>query len=255
MNRATLIAWAVAALVSGCAGRSAVRQVAADLQAVQSEIDLFRRAQDDLSRRLIEAEAAAQASRTRTEELQATVAATVSDMERLVERLDEVHEAIVSMREELAARVAAVPTQAPAASVPEPPKEARTGATETVYAAGLANFRGREYGQAVLDFLEVVTKHSAHPLAPSAQYWIGEAYYLQYDYRQALVEFQRVLDWGSLTNPKASEALVKTGLCYSHLREDTLAVEAWRRVLREFPDSPSADQARTLLARRSLARP
>jgi tol-pal system protein YbgF len=253
MNRATLVACVVAALVSGCAGRSAVRQVAADLQAVHTEIDLFRQAQDDLSRRLIEVEAAAQASHTRTEELQATMAATVSDMERLVEQLDEAHEAIVSMREELATR-SAVPTPAPPPAVPEPPKEARTGSAETAYAAGLANFRGREYGQAVLDFLDVVTKHPSHPLAPSAQYWIGEAYYLQYDYRQALVEFQRVLDWGSLTNPKAPEALVKAGLCYSNLREDARALAAWRRVLREFPNSPSADQARTLLARRGPTR-
>jgi tol-pal system protein YbgF len=99
----------------------------------------------------------------------------------------------------------------------------------------------------------VVTKHPSHALAPSAQYWIGEAYYLQHDYRQALTEFQTVLDWGP-TSPKAAEALLKVGLCYSHLREGTRAQEVWRRVLREFPDSPSADQARTLLARRGPTR-
>jgi len=256
MNRPALVACVVAALVvSGCATRSAVRRVAGDLQAVHTEIDLFRQAQDDLSRRLGEVEAAAQASQTRAEELQATMASTVSDMERLAEQLAEAHEAIVSMREELASKAVAVAAPAPPPpasppSVPEPARDARTGSAETAYAAGLANFRGREYGQAVLDFLDVVTKHSSHPLAPSAQFWIGEAYYLQHDYRQALVEFQRVLDWGSLTNPKAPEALVRVGLCYSNLREDARALEAWRRVLREFPDSPSADQARTHLARK-----
>lgn len=258
MNRATLVACVVATLLSGCATRSVVRQVADDLQAVHTEIELFRQAQGDLSRRLIETEAAAQASQARTEELQATMAATVSDIERLVTQLDEAHETIASMREALAASVVAVPPPPPPSSAPERPGEARTGSAEAAgpagsaeaaYAAGLASFRGREYGQAVLDFLDVVTKHPSHTLAPSAQYWIGESYYLQHDYRQALIEFQRVLDWGP-TGSKIPETLVKVGLCYSHLREGLRAQEAWRRVLREFPESPSADQARTLLARR-----
>jgi tol-pal system protein YbgF len=252
MNRAAVVACLAAALLSGCATRSAVRQVADDLQAVYTEVQLLRQAQDALSRRLVEVEDAAQASRARTEKLQAMMAATVSDMERLVTQLDEAHEAIASLREELATRVAAAPA-APPPSTPERPTETRRGSAETPYAAGLANFRGREYGQAVLDFLDVVTKHPSHALAPSAQYWIGEAYYLQHDYRQALTEFQTVLDWGP-TSPKAAEALLKVGLCYSHLREGTRAQEVWRRVLREFPDSPSADQARTLLARRGPTR-
>jgi tol-pal system protein YbgF len=250
MKRATLTVWVVAALVSGCATSSAVRQVADDLQAVHAEIDLFRKAQDDLSRRFVEVEAASRASHARTEALQATMAATVSDIERLVAQLDEAHEAIVSIREELANRVAAVPPSAPAPPVSERPRETRAGSADTAYAAGLASFRAREYGQAVLDFLDVVTKHPSHTLAPSAQYWIGEAYYLQHDYRQALIEFQRALDWGPASS-KAPEALVKAGLCHSYLREGTRAHEVWRRVIREFPDSPSADQARTLLARRS----
>ena len=254
MNRAVVVACVTAALLNGCATRSAVHQVADDLQAVHTEVDLFRKAQDDLSRRLIEVEAAAQASHARTEELQATIAATVSDIERLVTQLDDAHEAIVTMREELATRVATVPPPAPPPSAPERRMEARPGSAETTYAAGLASFRSREYGQAVLDFLDVVTKHPSHALAPSAQYWIGEAYYLQHDYRQALIEFRKVLDSGPMSS-KAPEALVKVGLCYSQLREGTRAQEAWRRVLREFPESPSADEARTLLARRTPTRP
>ena len=263
MKGAAVVACLAAALLSGCATRSVVqprltpvttRQVSDDLQAVQAEVTLFRQAQDALSRRLAEVEAASQASQEKTQELQATVTTTVSDMERLVIQLDEAHEALAGMREELAAtRVAAAPTPAPPPSAPERPTQARTGSAEAVYASGLASFRSREYGQAVLDFLDVVTKHPSHALAPSAQYLIGEAYYLQHDYRQALAEFQRVLDWGP-TGPKTAEALVKVGLCYSYLREGARAQEAWRRVVREFPESPSADQARTLLARRAPPR-
>lgn len=253
MNRTTVVACLVAVLLPGCATHSAVRQLAEDLRGVHAELELLRRAQDDLSRRLLEVEAATLASQVRTEHLQATMAATVTDLERLVTQLDEAQEAIARMREELTEAVAAVPPLAPPAEAPEPPKGGRVASAETTYAAGLANFRGREYGQAVLDFLDVVTRHPSHVLTPSAQFLIGEAYYLQHDYRQALIEFQKVLDLGP-TSSKVPEALVKLGLCHTQLREDLRAHEAWRRVVREFPRSPSAEQARTLLARRGPLR-
>jgi tol-pal system protein YbgF len=264
MNRPTLLACVAATLLSGCATRSAVHQVAEDLRAVHAEIDLFRKAQDDLSRRIAELEASTRASQTRADELHTAMASTVSDVERLVTQLDQTHEAMATMRETLAASAAAVPpppspappsppatppasSSPPSTPPPERPREASLGSAETKYAAGLVSFRAREYGQAVLDFLDVVTKHRSHALAPSAQYWIGEAYYLQHDYRQALLEFERVLDWGS-TNGKVPEALVKAGLCHSYLREGSRAEEAWRRVVRDFPESSSAEEARKLLA-------
>lgn len=253
MNRAALVACLVALLVPGCATHGDVRQLSEDLLGVHAELELLRRAQDDLSRRLLEVEAAAQMSLARTEQLQATMAATVSDLERLVTQLDEAQEAIANMRDELTEAVAAVPQDAPPPAAAEPPSNVRMASAETTYAAGLTNFRGREYGQAVLDFLDVVSRHPSHALAPSAQFLIGEAYYLQHDYRQALVEFQKVLDLGP-TSSKVPEALVKVGLCYNQLREDLRAQEAWRRVVREFPRSPSAEQARALLARRGAMR-
>jgi tol-pal system protein YbgF len=250
MNRATVVACVVSALVTGCATHAAVRQVAQDLETVHAEVGLLRQAQDDLSRRLAEMATDARAAQAKTVELQATIAATATAVERLTARVEATDEAVEQARDALAAAVAAAATPPPPpAAVPQHPTEHRAGSVETAYAAGLKNFRNREYGQAILDFLDVVTKHPAHALAPTAQYWIGEAYYLQHDYRQALVEFQRVIDWGP-PNLKVAEALVKTGLCYSNLREEGRAQQAWRRVLREFPETPAADEARTLLAQR-----
>ena len=247
MNRATVVACVVVTLTAGCATRGAVRQVAKDLHAVQTEVSLLRQAQSELARWVAEIAGIAQASRDKTAALQATVSATTAEVERLTTKVDKTDELVRRMQEALTVNAAAAP--APAALLaPNASREGRAGVAETVYAAGLANFRNREYGQAVLDFLDVVTKHPAHPLAPAAQYWIGEAYYLQRDYRQALVEFQRVVEWGS-SSSRVAEALVKTGLCYGNLRETSRAQQAWRRVVRDFPDSPAAEQARSLLAR------
>ena len=140
-------------------------------------------------------------------------------------------------------RVPPSPTVAPARPVPKNP--------EQEYAAALATYRAREHGQAVIEFKDFIAKYPKHPLAGNAQYWIGEAYWAQRDYRQALVEFEKVSEYGP---GKAPDALVKIGLCHARLREVTRAQQAWQRVIREYPRSEAAGLAQSLLRTNAATR-
>jgi tol-pal system protein YbgF len=132
-------------------------------------------------------------------------------------------------------------------ATPNDPAAARGGApAEHAYHAALAAFRAGEHGQAVLEFLDFVSRYPSHLLAANAQYWIGEAYYLQRDYRQALVELEKVLVHGA-THPKAADALLKMGMAHRALREPGKARAVWERVVREYPKSEAAAKARALL--------
>jgi tol-pal system protein YbgF len=143
--------------------------------------------------------------------------------------------------------VAAVPPQ----PAPPAPAASRAGNPEQEYSAALATFRSREHGQAVLDFIDFIAKHPKHPLAGNAQYWIGEAYWAQRDYRQALVEFEKVSEYGPAKTP---DALVKIGLCHARLRDASRAERAWQRVIREYPKSEAAGLAQSLLRTNAAAR-
>jgi tol-pal system protein YbgF len=151
----------------------------------------------------------------------------------------------------------ATPPPSPAvplsASAVTPAKSAAkpVGNPEREYAAALATYRAREHGQAVIDFLDFIAKYPKHPLAGNAQYWIGEAYWAQRDYRQALVEFEKVFDHGPA---KAPDAQLKIGLCYLRLGDVQRAQQAWQRVVNEYPKSESAGMAKSLLATHSAAR-
>src|SRR5438105_1359103 len=120
------------------------------------------------------------------------------------------------------------------------------------YAAALEQYQKREYGQAVLDFLDFIAKYPKHPLVANAQYWIGEAYYVQRDYRQAMAEFQKVLDVAP-NSPKVPDALLKVGFCYRNLRDESRARQTWDRVAKDYPKSASAPKARALLNEKASA--
>jgi tol-pal system protein YbgF len=151
-------------------------------------------------------------------------------------------------------RVTAPPAPAPPSATtvtPTKPAQKAGGNPEQEYAAALATYRAREHGQAVIDFLDFIAKYPKHPLAGNAQYWIGEAYWAQRDYRQALVEFEKVFEHGP---GKAPDALLKIGLCYLRLSDVPRAQQAWQRVVNEYPKSEPAAMARSLIATHSAAR-
>ena len=112
------------------------------------------------------------------------------------------------------------------------------------------SYNGRLLGGGIYDFqtyeVDFIAKYPGHPLVANAQYWIGEAYYVQRDYRQALTEFHKVLDTAP-GSAKAADALLKIGLAHRSLRDDKRARQSWQRVVREFPRSEAAAKAKVFL--------
>ena len=128
----------------------------------------------------------------------------------------------------------------------------RNAEADRLFAAALAKLRAGDDGQAALEFTEFVAQFPTHPQAAAAQNHIGEAYYRQRDYRQALAEFQKTVD-GYTQAAQVSEALLKIGLCQRALGDAARAKASWEQVVKQFPKSDAARQARTLLASRAAA--
>jgi len=137
---------------------------------------------------------------------------------------------------------------APAATAPAAPPS-RDAEADRIFAAALATLRAGDDGQAALEFTEFVAQFPNHPQAAAAQNYLGEAYYRQRDYRQAMGEFQKTVD-GYTQAAQVSEALLKIGLCQRALGDPARAKASWEQVVKQFPKSDAARQARTLLAAR-----
>jgi tol-pal system protein YbgF len=254
MTRPLALVAVLVVLATGCATRGAYHRMQAEVATVRSEMTDLRKAQETTARDLARASAESRALEARLSEVSVALKEGNAEVTRLRTRVE------AAEAEARAAKAAAPPpppapppTPAPAAVpapalVVEPPRSVPTRGEnpQAVYKAALATFRAGEHGQAVLDFLDFIAKHPRHPLVANAQYWIGEAYYVQRDYRQALTEFQKVL----VTAPgsaKAADALLKIGLAHKSLRDHRRARQSWQRVVRDFPRSEAAAKAKVFL--------
>ena len=265
-----LVAAVLVLLATGCATRSSVNRLRADVATMRAELTDLRQAQEATALGLARTTAEGRALPPMIAQVAAVLKERSDEMARLRARVEAIEAdaraakvpppppvapapvapppAPVAKPPAAVARVVPPPVQPPPAPRGERPREvpARTESPEQAYAAALATFRAREHGQAVLDFLDFIAKHPRHPLAANAQYWIGEAYYVQRDYRQALAEFQKVPEVAPGA-AKAADALLKIGLCQRHLRDEARARQTWQRVVRDFPQSEAAIKARGFL--------
>jgi tol-pal system protein YbgF len=241
----------VGAMLPGCASSG-------DVRGLRAEVATLRSTTGELGGELARAHEEAAASRTvalarissletQVAELSGHASQHATEMTRLSARLASTEATLAETRARLLARApAALPETAPGAA-------ARSVSPEQSYAAALATFRSGEHGQAVLDFTDFIARHPGHPLAADARYWIAEAYYREHDCRQALTEYQRVVESGA---DRAADALLRIGMCHASLRDRGRATQAWQRLVREHPDAAAASRARTLLgARRAGGRP
>ena len=86
-------------------------------------------------------------------------------------------------------------------------------------------------------------------LVPSAQYWIGNAYYALRDYKVAIAAQQKVVvSWPD--NPKAADAMLNIASSQAELGDQRAARETLKVLVTKYPQSPAAEQAKQRLGGR-----
>lgn len=113
------------------------------------------------------------------------------------------------------------------------------------YATGLLQ-RGA-YPEAGLAFKAFVTQHPKDQLAGNAQYWLGETYYAQSDYKNAAIAFAE----GYQKYPKSSKApdnLLKLGMSLGQTGRKADACTAFKQLASQFPNASGAIKDRTARA-------
>lgn len=97
----------------------------------------------------------------------------------------------------------------------------------------------RQFGEAEAGFRSFLSKYPDHSLAGSAQYWLGETFYVQGDSKQAAQNFLQAYK----TYPKsrrAPDSLLKLGMSLNKMGQKEQACAAFNSVGTEFPRAVEA---------------
>jgi tol-pal system protein YbgF len=221
--------------------QTAVEGLRADVQRLGGQVaDLDSALQAELRR-------AAIAQETEAGQAQKAQAALTERLATAERRVEELAEGVASLAEQVArleAGASAVTLSRARAGGGRQPGP--TISAEELFDRGMESFRTGELGQAVLDFEEFADRYATHPLVPSAQFWIGEAYFRSRDFEQAAAKYQRAIDLAP-SGERTPDALLRLGLAFRSLHREDRAREVWARLVRDFPDSDAALRARAVI--------
>jgi tol-pal system protein YbgF len=116
---------------------------------------------------------------------------------------------------------------------------AASGDPEVIYERSYENLLRRQFNEAEVGFRSFLDQHRKHSLAGNAQYWLGETYYVQGDYKQAAQAFlSGYRDFPK--SRKAADSLLKLGLSLNRLGQKEQACAAYMQVGSQFPKAAEA---------------
>jgi len=114
------------------------------------------------------------------------------------------------------------------------------------YEAALNQFKAANYPAAITAFQGFIKKYPANPLAPSAQYWIGNAYFSIKNYKAAIAQ-QKKLITTHPDSPKAPDAMLNISSAQLELGDLAAARKTLQVLVAKYPDSSASALARKRL--------
>lgn len=99
------------------------------------------------------------------------------------------------------------------------------------------------YDLAAAAFKTFVKTYPGGGYSDNAQYWLGEANYVQRNFKVALVEFEKVVN-NFPNSPKRADALLKMGYTYQELGDLDRARMSLNNVVMNYPNSTAASLAK-----------
>lgn len=199
----------------------------------------------------------------RTNNTQGTIEQTNYRIDRMVQQVTQLQHDLDEVKAQEAARAAAAAAAATAAASPQPgvtPPIMPAGTPSTgeisvpapptpgenpveMYQAAYRDYQRGNYDLAISGFREFLAGNAKSDLADNAAYWIGESLYSQKKYRDAIEQFDSVVN-DYPRSDKVPSALLKKGYSYINLGEKSRAIVQLQYVVHEHPRSPEAAKAR-----------
>jgi len=252
-----LIFWILVALVplTGCSSQNRVRTQQSEMDNLRRELrylkdqnSQLRRELDDLQKRLAEQELNIKQSK-------ADISAQMLEVSQQVQ-------AVQNQLQDINYRITAVTQKS--GNLYQPPTEstmagADSGQTESpmpslgldesreLYNTAYRDLIRGNYQLALQGFRQFMQQYPNNELADNAQYWIGEVFYAQGRFPDAIEEFEKVVKLYR-NGDKTASAILKIGYAYLSIGENEQGKIYLEEVIKDYPDSQEANLAKGRLA-------
>jgi len=268
-----LVAGTLGLAGAGCASATGTAQLQADLDVLQQQVWKIQKDSVALAQQVAPApdQAAAelrarleavahevQVLRTRADESEQRLGALANELRAAREALDTIARAQAARPAPPApgvpspqavpadlpgggSQATAPPEQPPAAAVPGAPP-----AGADLYRQGYSDYARGNYDQALFSLEEFLRLRPADDLADDAQYLIGEVYFSQQRYLEAVGAYDRLLK-DHADGERAASAHLKKGLALLEMNRTADAVIQFQHVVTAYPKSEEARAARERL--------
>jgi tol-pal system protein YbgF len=120
--------------------------------------------------------------------------------------------------------------------------EKSASGSPAAYDAALKAFNARKYDVAANGFKGVVENGSNADVTSRAKYWLGESYFAQKKYKEALPLFQETLKHKN--SEKKADAQFMIAQTYERLGDKAKAKAAYEKVVKDYPMSKNVKRAK-----------
>ncbi len=212
-------------------------KVTASMKGYQDELDTVRKQQADLQASLDSTRVDLQSLAGKVDENamqskkpEEDIGLLREDLERRLsaaeDRLTKLEKGMEEVQKKLAA-----PPPAPVAKSPE-----------EVYQQAIDTFKAGKFDEARGMFTGFIKQYPTNELASNAQYWVGETYYSEKKYEQAILAFQDVIKKYPNTG-KVPAAMLKQGMSFFAIGDDKSAKYVLKKLTTDYPLSDEATTA------------
>jgi tol-pal system protein YbgF len=191
--------------------------------------------------------------------------AMTSQTQALSESLDEAKARLSKLSEQMAQMqniLTTLPAQsnpAPGTAPGTPGAAAAPGAppvpdADSLYSQGLSYYNGGQWDLSIQAFNDYLKYYKDTDRASNAQFYIGECYYSQQDYKDAIAAYDLCSEKYPTGN-KAAAAQLKKGFSLLALDQKTAGIRELRSLIQRFPDSHESELARQRLKKLGITAP
>lgn len=247
--------------VAGCASRGEMENLQRDTDELKSRVlqmdkDLVGVRTDarDIMEKSQGYQKDMEAMRRGAADLQATLDTARVDMQVLTGKVDDATllakkpaDDLALVREDLERRFTALEERLSKLEKGLSEAAAREEATpDAFYQKGLAIYKNGDPQKAREVFNQFLQKFPQHELAANVHYWLGETYYSEKNFDQAILEFQDVIK-NFPGKEKVPAAMLKQAMAFQELGDVKSARYVYKKIIDDFPLANEVNPAREKL--------